>query len=106
MTDADATLFRQADALTLSPFINDMKIGYTVWIEDNGENDWDIQYLDNTKTVVTDCDGGVDGSTYTWTTSTIHNFKAGDIVAIKGYTTKRDGVYSFIKSRIITETKK
>ena len=65
LTDADATLFRQADALTLSPFINDMKIGYTVWIADNGESDWDIQYLDNTKTVVTDCDGGVDGSTYT-----------------------------------------
>lgn len=103
LTDADATLFRQADALTLTPFIDDMKIGYTVWIANDGENEWDIQYLDNTKTVVTDCDGGVDGSTYTWTTSTSHSFKAGDIVAIKGYSTKRDGVYPITSIKSSTE---
>ena len=70
-----------------------MKIGYTVWLANNGTNDWDILYPDNTKIVVTANDGSVDGSTYKWTTSTPHNFTVGEVVAIKGYTTKRDGVY-------------
>ena len=38
-----------------------MKIGYTVWLANNGTNDWDILYSDNTKIVVTANDGSVDG---------------------------------------------
>ena len=69
LTDADATLWNINDAQTLTPFLSDMKIGYTVWLANNGTNDWDILYLDNTKIIVTDNDGSVDGSTYKWTTS-------------------------------------
>ena len=103
LTDADATLWNINDAQTLTPFLSDMKIGYTVWLANNGTNDWDILYLDNTKIIVTDNDGSVDGSTYKWTTSTPHNFVAGDIVAIRGYTTKRDGVYRITQINSPTE---
>ena len=62
LTDADATLWNINDAQTLTPVLSDMKIGYTVWLANNGTNDWDILYLDNTKIIVTDNDGSVDGS--------------------------------------------
>ena len=103
LTDADATLFNSKDAQTLTPFLGDMKIGYTVWVANDGTNEWDILYLDNTKIIVTGNDGSVDGSTYTWTTSTPHNFMPGDIVAIRGYTNKRDGVYNIQQINSPTE---
>lgn len=105
LTDADATLFYQADAQTLTPFINDMKLGYTVWLASNSQNDWDFLYLDRTKVIVTGCDGGVDGKTFTWTSSTPHELQVGDIVAIKGYSTKRDGVYPVTAVTSLTEFK-
>ena len=70
-----------------------MKIGYTVWVANDGTNEWDILYSDNTKIIVTGNDGSVDGPNlyldYQPTT-----LASGDIVAIGGYTNKRDGVYN------------
>ena len=93
LIDADATLFYGSDAATLSPMVKDMKVGYTLWVAEDLDDEWDMKYLDSTGERVINCDGGQDGSTYTWTTSDTHSLSVGDIVAIKNYSTKRDGVY-------------
>ena len=93
LTDADATLYYGDDAATLSSLVKDMKVGYTLWVAEDVDNSWDMKYLDSYGDRVTGCDGGQDGSTYTWTTSDTHSLQVGDIVAIKNYSTKRDGVY-------------
>jgi len=105
LTDADATLFYSVDANTLTPMIANMKVGYTVWVADDGDNDWDMKYLDTTTTQVINCDGGQDGSTYTWTTKDTHYFKKEDIVVIKDYSTKRDGVYRITEVPSVTSFK-
>ena len=92
LTDADATLFNSKDAQTLTPFLGDMKIGYTVWVANDGTNEWIFYISDNTKIIVTGNDGSVDGPNLYLTTPT--NFMSGDIVAILCYTNKRDGVYN------------
>ena len=93
LTDADSTLYFGKDAATLSPMIKDMKVGYTLWVAEDVDDDWDMKYLDTTGDRVINCDGGQDGSTYTWTTDDTHSVKVGDILAIKNYSEKRDGVY-------------
>lgn len=102
LTDASSTLFYGDDAQTLTPLIANMKVGYTLWVADDINNEWDMKYLDTTSTEVTGCDGGQDGSTYTWTTPENHNFKKNEFVVIKGYSTKRDGVYKITSTPSVT----
>ena len=84
LTDADATLFDIELYENLNSQLNNMNIGYTLYVANDNTLDWNMYYLDITKEVVTDVVVS-DNNTLLWTTKENHDLQEGDIIVVKDF---------------------
>ena len=96
LTDADATLFNIESYENLNPQLDNMTIGYMLYVANDFQNDWNIHYLDIATEVVTSAQAS-DNDTILWTTKSNHNLKDGDVIVIKDFG-DASGVHRVLRS--------
>lgn len=96
LTDADATLFNISSYSNLDSNVNNMQIGYHLYVANDENLDWNFYYLDITKEIVTKAQAS-DKNTILWETKTQHNLVADDLIVIKGMGAA-NGVHKVLRS--------
>ena len=92
INDVNTTIFDIGNYAELSANIGKLGIGYTVWAAKDVTNNWNIYRVTETGLNVTQVAYNVD-NIGTVTVNRPHTLSYGDIIAIKGFDTRVDGVY-------------
>jgi hypothetical protein len=96
LTDANATLFDISFYENLNSQLNSMSIGYTLYVANNDDLDWDMYYLDIAKEVATSVVAS-DNNTLLWTTKENHDLQPGDLIVVKDFA-GGSGVHKILRS--------
>ena len=92
VNDVDTTIYDIANYSSLSTKINSMGIGYKIWCAKDFNNDWNVYRLTETEGSVVSLSYSVDNIS-TVTTDKKISVVYGDLVVIKGFDPRVDGVY-------------
>lgn len=83
-------LVNQIDVTTVSP-------GFTIWVAKDGEFDWNVYYVGNLTTQVTQIDDNLNGQSRV-TFSSIHGLRVGDKIIIEFFSNLVDGFYEVLET--------
>ena len=81
LTDADATLFNLSDYQNLDAQVPNMKVGYTLYVANDDNNDWGMYYLDDSKELCLTITAS-DNATLLWSTKENHRMQVGDVFVV------------------------
>ena len=81
LTDADATLFNLSSYQNLDAQVGAMKVGYTLYVANDDNNDWNMFYLDDSKELATSITAS-DQDTLLWSTKENHNMQDGQVFVV------------------------
>lgn len=81
LTDADATLFNLSSYQNLDAQVSAMKVGYTLYVANDDNNDWNMFYLDDSKELALTITAS-DQDTLLWSTKENHNMQVGQVFVV------------------------
>ena len=81
LTDADATLFNLSDYQNLDAQVPNMKVGYTLYVANDDNADWQMYYLDDSNDLCLTITAS-DNDTLLWSTKENHTLQEGDIFVV------------------------
>jgi len=92
MNDVDATIYDISTYSSLTNNISSMGIGYKIWCAKDFNNDWNVYRLTETESSIVSLSYNVDNIS-TVTTDKKISVVYGDLIVIKGFDARVDGVY-------------
>lgn len=100
--DVDATIFDLVNYNQLNSYLTDMEVGYKIWCAKDFNKDWNVFRVSETGANAIELAYDID-NTGTLTTDKSHGLGYGDIVIIKGFDVRIDGVFQVYS--VISNTK-
>jgi len=92
INDVSSTIFNIGNYAELTANIAKLGIGYTIWAAKDSTSDWNVYRVTETGLTVTQVAYNVD-NIGTVTVNHAHGLNYGDIIVIKGFDVRVDGVY-------------
>ena len=90
--DVDATIFDINDIEQLSDRLQDIGVGFTIWVAKDFEQDWNVYRVSETNNNVIRIDNALDGL-ITLTTKAPHEFEVGTIFIVRYFNSDVDNFY-------------
>jgi len=102
LDDVDATIFNLSEYATLTTIINQLGTGYKIWVARDFNNDWNV-YRASPVTGLIFAIRYILDSTAEFISNENHGLAVGDLIALKNFDPRFDGVY--LVSEIIDSTR-